>query len=404
MDLHDRVFTSVPTQSDLAAWAESGAMSLTGPAEGAPQAAPASLVPTVESLAAEIAAKSDRLGLRVELQALALLGERAAIAGLTRHGRRSCGGSTELLRATDGWIAVALPRPEDLELLPAWLGGTDVAGRVAGRASKDLVASAAVLGLAVSGLGEVGATRPAFVVSDPVSRPVPADASDIVVVDLSALWAGPLTANVLTLTGCRVIKVESCRRPDGARFGPPLFYDLLHAGQESVALHFTDPSDIKRLATLLNGADVVIEASRPRALANLGIDAERIVAEHGIVWLSITGYGRDSGGRIAFGDDAAVAGGLIAGSGDDRWFCADAVADPLAGLTGAAVVLDLLSTGHAGLVDLSMAHVAAWSARLPPTVQKWDGEVALPRSRTPVGRARPLGADTAAVVAEYALA
>ncbi len=223
-------------------------------------------------------------------------------------------------------------------------------------------------------------------------------------VDLSALWAGPLTANVLTLTGCRVIKVESCYRPDGARFGAPPFYDLLHAGQESVAFDFTDPADINRLATLLSRADVVIEASRPRALANLGIAAQRVVAEHGTVWLSITGYGRADGARIAFGDDAAVAGGLIAGSPDDPWLCADAVADPLAGLTGAAVVLDLLCAGQASLVDLSMAHAAAWSARLPPTVERWDGEVARPRSRTPVGQARPLGADTAAVVTEYALA
>ncbi len=404
MDLHDRVFTSAPTNADLACWAASGAMSLTGPAEEAPQAAPASLVPAVDSLAVEIATSSNRLGRRVELDALALLGERAAIAGLSRHGRRSCGGSTELLRATDGWLAVALPRSEDIELLPVWLGATDVADRVARRAREDLIASAAVLGLAVSGLGEVDATRPAFVVSDPVSRPIPADASDTVVIDLSALWAGPLTAQVLTLTGCRVIKVESSRRPDGARLGPPLFYDLLHAGQESVAFDFTDPADISRLASLLSRADVVIEASRPRALANLGITAERVVAQHGTVWLSITGYGRADGTRVAFGDDAAVAGGLTAGSSDQPWFCADAVADPLSGLTGAAVALDLLSTGQGGLVDLSMAHVAAWSARLPPIVETWDGEVARPRSRTPLGQARPLGADTAAVVAECALA
>jgi len=31
----------------------------------------------------------------------------------------------------------------------------------------------------------------------------------LVVVDLSALWAGPLCANVLGLAGARVIKVES---------------------------------------------------------------------------------------------------------------------------------------------------------------------------------------------------
>ena len=37
------------------------------------------------------------------------------------------------------------------------------------------------------------------------------------VVDLSALWAGPLCAHLLGLAGARVVKVESLGRPDGAR-------------------------------------------------------------------------------------------------------------------------------------------------------------------------------------------
>src|SRR5438445_440620 len=56
------------------------------------------------------------------------------------------------------------------------------------------------------------------------------------VVDLSAMWAGPLCASVLGMAGADVIKVEDPRRPDGARFGPPEFFDLLHAGHRSVVL------------------------------------------------------------------------------------------------------------------------------------------------------------------------
>ena len=93
------------------------------------------------------------------------------------------------------------------------------------------------------------------------------------VVDLSSLWAGPLCAQLLTAAGARTVKVESTSRPDGARRGPAPFYDLLHAGQDSVALDFRDHRDVDRLRTLLAAADIVIEASRPRALAQLGIDA-----------------------------------------------------------------------------------------------------------------------------------
>ena len=61
------------------------------------------------------------------------------------------------------------------------------------------------------------------------------------VVDLSALWAGPLAASLLQRNGAEVIKVEDTRRPDGARRGDAAFYDLLNAGKRSVALDLSSP-------------------------------------------------------------------------------------------------------------------------------------------------------------------
>ena len=55
------------------------------------------------------------------LDALALLGERAALMGLWRRGATSCGGSCHLLPSSAGWVAVSLPREEDRDLVPAWL-------------------------------------------------------------------------------------------------------------------------------------------------------------------------------------------------------------------------------------------------------------------------------------------
>jgi crotonobetainyl-CoA:carnitine CoA-transferase CaiB-like acyl-CoA transferase len=108
---------------------------------------------------------------------------------------------------------------------------------------------------------------------------------------------------------------------------------------------------------------VVVAASRPRALASLGLDPVAWVATGARprVWLSITGYGWTGPGanRVAFGDDAAVAGGLVVWDERGPCFCADAVADPLTGLVGAARVLDALVAGRSELVDLSMARVAA---------------------------------------------
>ena len=94
------------------------------------------------------------------------------------------------------------------------------------------------------------------------------------VVDLSALWAGPLCGHVLTSAPARVVKVESASRLDGARRRPPAFYDVLHAGQESVVLDL--PAKADHLRAVVRAADVVIDASRPRAMTQLGIDVDEI--------------------------------------------------------------------------------------------------------------------------------
>ena len=63
-------------------------------------------------------------------------------------------------------------------------------------------------------------------------------------------------------------------------------------------------------------------------------------ARAGRVWLRITGYGTEAGSaeRVAFGDDAAVAGGLVGYDGAGPVFVGDAIADPLTGLEAAAAV------------------------------------------------------------------
>src|ERR1700675_327160 len=81
----------------------------------------------------------------------ALLGERAAFAGLTRRGAVSPGGSCRLLRTADDWIAVNLARPDDVALANAWLGDPGleshdpwprVAGAVLAASAAPLVADA----------------------------------------------------------------------------------------------------------------------------------------------------------------------------------------------------------------------------------------------------------------------
>ncbi len=176
------------------------------------------------------------------------------------------------------------------------------------------------------------------------------------VADFSALWAGPLCAHLLGLAGARVVKVETPDRPDGARSGNAAFYRLLHAGHRSVTLDPRTSGGRAEMAALVRAADIVIESSRPRALARFGLDAEAAAAA-GTTWVSITAYGRASD-RVGFGDDVAAGAGLVARDADGLpVFVGDAIADPLTGLTAAAAATCAPAGG--ALLDIAMSHVVA---------------------------------------------
>jgi hypothetical protein len=382
-------------------------MWLTGFADGPPLLAPAGITAAIDSI-----------GCSAGVDAFALLAERAALLGLSRHGATSCGRGSRLLRCGDGdYIAVSLLRVDDIALLPAWIGvdGSPahqmddlVWGRVeravAECSGHDLVARGITLGLAVSRLEEVAETCPVEVTTE--WGDVGSIARRPVVIDLSSLWAGPLATRLLRDAGARVIKVESRTRPDGARSGDKGFFDLMNGGKESVALDFRSPADIDALRGLLHAADVVVEASRPRALEHLGVDAAAILAEGLHVWLSITGFGRSgpNANRVAFGDDAAVGAGLVADDGNGPCFVADAVADPLTGIVAASAALAALRSGTRTLLDVAMtrvAHSVAVAANGEPWIRGSDAVARRPTARPARAVAPNLGEHTDAVLREF---
>ena len=289
-----------------------------------------------------------------------------------------------------------------------------IAARVCARERDACVERARWLGLAVAPADPAcEAPAPAsgirIATRGPSAPPRPAAAP--LVVDLSALWAGPLAARLLRSAGGLVVKVEATRRPDGARRGNAAFFDRLNAGKASVALDFAAPDDRARLLALLERADVVIESARPRALRQLGVDADAWVrARPGRVWLSITGYGRSAPGEdwVAFGDDAAAAAGLC-------WcvphgaplFVGDAIADPLAGLHGALAVQRCWRRGEGALLDVALSAVVADAIADAPIEDEPSAPLAAQPPRllgAPPECARELGADTRTVLDELGVA
>ncbi|MGB0219323.1 MAG: CoA transferase, partial [Sinimarinibacterium flocculans] len=220
--------------------AECGLEALTGAADGPGRICPVPIAACADGVLGALAALPGGEGL-VGLCGAALLTERAAISGLVRGGRVAPGGACRLLDCADGTLAVNLAREDDWGLLPAWLERAvapdweALADALRTVPHAVLLERAAWLGLAVAVCAPPCQVRSPFRVLQrgPAGR---CGAKTPLVVDLSALWAGPLCGHLLQRMGARVLKVESLQRPDGARNGEAAFFDLLNAGKPSVAL------------------------------------------------------------------------------------------------------------------------------------------------------------------------
>jgi crotonobetainyl-CoA:carnitine CoA-transferase CaiB-like acyl-CoA transferase len=169
---------------------------------------------------------------------------------------------------------------------------------------------------------------------------------------------------------------------------------------------------------LLATADIVIEAARPRALAQLGFDAADIVRKTpGLVWITITGHGAEGQGAdwVGFGDDCGVAGGLSAAlrSASGRGgFVGDAIADPLTGIAAALTAWEAWMSRRGGRFGLAMSHVVASCLAqtrerdpeaLRDSLLRWSASIGKPFpevTRRRIGALPACGEDTRSILAQ----
>lgn len=309
-----------------------------------------------------------------ELDGPTLLGERASNGGYLIPGQRSAGlGGSRLLPTRDGgWFALTLLRDEDRALVPAMLGldhtglitDEQLAAEVLGWDCRELLARARDLGLPAASADETPASPPHERTAHGPHRELPAGRAPLVV-DLSAIWAGPLAGHLLWLAGATVVKVESPTRPDLIRRDDPATFDLINQGKASVLADLTDAAQRDAVIALIRRADIVIESSRLRALSHLGIDADQLVRETpGLVWLSVTGHGArgDAAHWAGVGNDCSVAAGLsraMVDAGGDMGYIGDALTDPLTGIIAAKLGWQAWLEGKACRTVLSMSAIGA---------------------------------------------
>jgi alpha-methylacyl-CoA racemase len=174
---------------------------------------------------------------------------------------------------------------------------------------------------------------------------------------------------VLADLGADVVKIESPSAPDYLRSieGGGQFA-ALNRGKRSLSLDLKAPGGSKLLHRLCERADVLVEGSRPGALAKLGCAPGDLIAAHPrLVVCSISGFGQDGPWRDRAGHDitySALAGVLArTGLGDAPVLPGVQLADFYGGAMQAvaailAALLERERTGRGRALDVALCEGA----------------------------------------------
>lgn len=177
------------------------------------------------------------------------------------------------------------------------------------------------------------------------------DPSSLRVVDLTALWAGPLATSLLAEVGVEVIKVDPSCRPDAFAEHPRL-YRYLNDRKDIVDLDLRSDDARRRFEILVTSADLVVDSFSRRVMPNLGYGPEELRSlQPSLATMSLVAF--DPCGPhadwVAYGPGVHAMSGLAelkTDDGDRSTFRAAPIAypDALAGFEAFAVAVDLLLT------------------------------------------------------------
>ena len=199
--------------------------------------------------------------------------------------------------------------------------------------------------------------------------------SDVVVIDLSRVLAGPHCTMILGDLGATVIKVEQPGKGDDTRhFGPPYiagesaYYLGLNRNKHSILIDFSTPEGKERLLKLLSTATVLVENFRPGTLERQGLGYEALRAINpGLIYCSISGYGQTGPYALRPGYDfvAQAESGIMSVTGEingDPQRVGSPVGDISAGVYACIAILAALRvrdrTGKGQYIDISLLETA----------------------------------------------
>jgi crotonobetainyl-CoA:carnitine CoA-transferase CaiB-like acyl-CoA transferase len=195
--------------------------------------------------------------------------------------------------------------------------------------------------------------------------------SNIRILDLSLIMAGPYCTLILGDLGAEVIKIERPGVGEGARGVPPHFFEgesayfiAMNRNKKSMTLDLKSPKGKEIFYELAKKSDVVVDNFRPGVMKKLGVDYDILKGVNPrIICCSISGYGETgpSKDRPAFDLIIQARGGIMSYTGEPGRMPARMGApmgDLAGGLFAANGVLAALyqreQTGQGQKVDISL--------------------------------------------------
>ena len=150
--------------------------------------------------------------------------------------------------------------------------------------------------------------------------------SNIRILDLTLIMAGPYCTLILGDLGAEVIKIEKPGVGEGAREMPPYFFEgesayfiAMNRNKKSMTLNLKDEKGREIFYDLTRASDIVIDNFRPGTVKNLGIDFETLKKINPqIICCSISGYGQTGPfkDRPAFDLVIQARGGIMSYTGE----------------------------------------------------------------------------------------
>ncbi|AOG05464.1 CaiB/BaiF CoA transferase family protein [Bosea sp. RAC05] len=194
--------------------------------------------------------------------------------------------------------------------------------------------------------------------------------SDLKVLELGSMLAGPFVGSMLGDFGARVIKVEKPGKPDALREWPPhkddvaLWWKTMARNKHAVTLDISRPEARDLALKLIGESDIVIENFRPGTLERWGLSplelSERFPR---IVWVRVSGWGqtgpnKDQGGYATIAEAFSGLASFTGHADKGPTVSAFPMGDYLAGIFGAfgamAAIHRREQTGKGQIVDVAL--------------------------------------------------